>query len=233
MSPIIVDGLAVAHLGADTNGAIVAYDLNTGVQKWQWTNDGPGYDSPVILTLGDAKLVVTQTDRKIVALNAPDGKLVWQTDFAPKGMAHNTATIIVDGQTLIYTGSGRGTAAVKLEKTGGAVTAALLWKNTDVGPQFASPVLKDGLLYGLSQRGQFYCLNAQTGKTAWIRNRRWPWRRLRFHCGCGLGLDGADAERATHHFPAVRQGLHADCRDQSRRQTHLWLPRRRRQADFC
>jgi outer membrane protein assembly factor BamB len=29
-------------------------------------------------------------------------------------------------------------------------------------------VLKDGLLYGLSQKGQFYCINAQTGQTAWV-----------------------------------------------------------------
>jgi outer membrane protein assembly factor BamB len=169
-SPIIVNGLAVADLGGDTNGAVAAYDLNTGTQKWQWTGDGPGYDSPVLLTLGDASLIVLQTAKKIAALNAVDGKLAWQTDFTPKGMAQNTATPIVDGQTLIYTGTGRGTVAVKLEKTGDTITAKPLWSNLDVEPRFATPVLKNGLLYGLSQRGQFYCINAQTGKTAWIES---------------------------------------------------------------
>jgi outer membrane protein assembly factor BamB len=168
MSPIIVNGLCIAHLGGNTNGAIVAYDLNTGSQKWQWTGDGPGYDSPVLLQTGDASLIVLQTAKKILAINAADGKVAWQTDFVPKGMSSNVATPIVDGQTIIYTGGGRGTVAVKLEKTGDTITAAPLWSNMDVGPRFASPVLKDGLLYGLSQRGQFYCINAQTGKTAWI-----------------------------------------------------------------
>jgi outer membrane protein assembly factor BamB len=28
-------------------------------------------------------------------------------------------------------------------------------------------VLKNGLIFGLSQPGNFYCINAQTGKTAW------------------------------------------------------------------
>lgn len=168
MSPIIVNGLCVAHLGGDGNGTIAAYDLKSGSKKWQWTGDGPAYDSPVMLTLPKASLIVLQTDKKIVALNAADGKLAWQTDFAPKGMAHNTATPIVDGQTLIYTGAGRGTVAVKLEMTDGAVTAKELWSNPDLAPQFASPVLKNGLLYGLSGRGQFYCINAQTGQTAWV-----------------------------------------------------------------
>jgi outer membrane protein assembly factor BamB len=168
MSPIIVNGLAVAHLGGDANSAVVAYDLKSGEQKWQWTGDGPAYDSPVLLTSAGAKLIVLQTDKKIVAIDAANGKLAWQTDFAPKGMAHNTATPIVDDQTLIYTGAGRGTVAVKLEKTGDTWIAKELWSNPDLAPQFASPVLKSGLLYGLSGRGQFYCINAQTGKTAWV-----------------------------------------------------------------
>jgi outer membrane protein assembly factor BamB len=168
MSPIIVNGLCVAHLGAETNGAIVAYDLKSGSQKWQWTGDGPAYDSPVLLKLGRARLILLQTAKEIVAINAADGKLAWQTDFAPKGMAQNTATPIVDGQTLIYTGAGRGTVAVKLEKTGDTITAKPLWSNPDLAPRFASPVLKNSLLYGLSQKGQFYCINAQTGKTAWV-----------------------------------------------------------------
>jgi outer membrane protein assembly factor BamB len=168
MSPIIVHGLCVAHLGGETNGAIVAYNLKTGKKEWQWTGDGPAYDSPVLLKLGRTSLIVSQTAKKIVAINAADGKLAWETDFAPKGMAQNTATPVVDGQTVIYTGSGRGTVAVKLEKTGDTITAKPLWSNPDLSPRFASPVLKNGLLYGLSQKGQFYCINAQTGKTAWV-----------------------------------------------------------------
>jgi outer membrane protein assembly factor BamB len=168
MSPLIVNGMAVAQLGGATNGAVVAYDLKSGDQKWQWLGDGTSYDSPVLLTVPDAKLIVLQTDKRIVALGANDGKPVWQTDFVQKARNYNVLTPIVDGQTLIYTGAGRGTTAVKLEKAGDAWSAKELWNNTDVMQQFASPVLKDGLLYGLSQRGQFYCINAQTGKTAWV-----------------------------------------------------------------
>jgi len=170
LSPIIVKGLCVAHLGGDTNGAIVAYDLKTGEAKWQWTGDGPAYDSPVLLSLGKTRLIVLQTAKKVVAINAADGKLAWETDFAPKGMANNIATPIVDGQTLIYTGAGRGTFAVKLEKSGDTITSKPLWSNPDLAPQFASPVLKSGLLYGLSAKGKFYCIDAKTGKTAWVED---------------------------------------------------------------
>jgi outer membrane protein assembly factor BamB len=168
MSPIIVNGLAVAHLGGTTNGAVVAYDLKSGSQQWKWTGEGPAYASPALFTSAGASLIVLLTDKTIVAINAADGKAAWQKDFAQKGRAYNAATPIVDGQTLIYTGAGRGTVAVKLEKTGDTWTAKELWSNPDLAPQFASPVLKNGLLYGLSQRGEFYCINAQTGTTAWV-----------------------------------------------------------------
>jgi len=37
MSPVILDGMAIAHLGGKENGAIIAYDLDTGDVKWRWT----------------------------------------------------------------------------------------------------------------------------------------------------------------------------------------------------
>ncbi|MGA2175181.1 MAG: PQQ-binding-like beta-propeller repeat protein [Verrucomicrobiota bacterium] len=168
VSPLVLNGLCIAQLGGKSNGVVAAYDLATGAEKWKWPGDGPAYASPVLMQVGDAKLIVTQTDKRVVALNLSDGKLAWETPFAPQGMgAANAATPIIDGQTLIYTGTGRGTVAVKLEKQGDSFTATPLWSNSDNSPRFSTPVLKNGLLFGLSQDGNFYCLNAQTGKTAW------------------------------------------------------------------
>src|SRR6185436_3471944 len=36
-SPIITDGLCIAQLGGPDNGAVAAYALNTGEQKWRWS----------------------------------------------------------------------------------------------------------------------------------------------------------------------------------------------------
>lgn len=108
------------------------------------------------------------TEKSVVGLGVADGKLLWQVPFAVQGMAYNAATPIVDGDTVIYTGQNRGTKAVKIEKQGDAFVATPLWSNPDVGVQFNTPVLKDGLLYGLSDKGVFFCLDAKTGKTDWV-----------------------------------------------------------------
>jgi outer membrane protein assembly factor BamB len=172
-SPIIVDGLCVAQLGGKENGrgktegAVVAYDLATGAEKWKRPGGSPGYASPVLMTVGGTKLIIAQTDSEITAVTVADGKLVWEAPFPTGQMAYNASTPIVDGQTLIYGGTRRGEIAVRLEKQGDAVTAKELWANKDNSVQFNSPVLVNGRIIGLTQGGQFFCIDAKTGKTEW------------------------------------------------------------------
>jgi outer membrane protein assembly factor BamB len=166
-SPIVVDGLCIAQLGGPGNGGIVAYDLAGGNEKWKWTGDGPAYASPVLLTVGGAKAIVTETQGNVVAIGAADGKLLWKTPFAAGRMQYNAATPMVDGQTVIYSGSGRAIKAVKMEKKGDEIATTELWSTSENNPKFNTPVLKDGLVYGISEGNKLFCAKAETGKAAW------------------------------------------------------------------
>jgi len=168
MSPMIVDGMCIAHLGGAGNGAIIAYDLSTGDEKWRWSDEGPEYASPALLTVDGTKQIVTLTEKSIVGVGLADGKLLWQLPFAPVRRAYNAATPIVDGKTVIFIGASRGAKAVKIEKQGDGFVAKELWSNEEVDVQFNTPVLKEGLLFGLTSKDNLFCINAQTGKTAWI-----------------------------------------------------------------
>lgn len=172
-SPVIVDGMAIAHLGGAGNGALMAFDLATGEVKWKWAAEGPDYASPALLTVDGVKQVVTLTEKSAVGVAVADGKLLWEVPFVARGMDYNAATPIIEGQTVIITGAGRGTKALKIEKQGDKFAANELWSNPQLAPQFNTPVLKDGFLYGLSNRGNLYCINAQNGQTAWTDSNRY------------------------------------------------------------
>lgn len=166
-SPLILNGLCIVQVGGEGEGAIVALDLATGDEKWKWAGDGTAYASPVLNTVAGQE-VVAETARNIVGLNAADGKLLWHAAFALQGHGgYNAATPIVDGPTVIYSGSARGTKAVKLEKQGDAFAAKEVWSNKENSVQFNTPVLKDGLLFGITADDKFFCINAKDGKTAW------------------------------------------------------------------
>jgi len=166
-SPLILDGVCVMQIGSEEKGVTIAYDLATGEPKWKWSDDGSAYSSPVVLTLNGAKIIAAVSSKRLVGLGLADGKLLWDTPFAPPSRAYNASTPIVDGQTVIWAGSGRGTKAAKVEKTGDQLALKELWSNPDNAVQFNTPVLKGGQLYGLSQAGALFCLDAQSGKTLW------------------------------------------------------------------
>jgi outer membrane protein assembly factor BamB len=165
-SPIIVDGMAIAQVGGQQNGAVVAYDLNTGEQKWKWALAGvaPSYGSPAVMTASGTKLIIAQVSDGLVALEAASGKLVWEV-VNEGGSRYKAATPIVDGDTLIYLDGPA--KAVKLTKEGDKFVAKTLWTVPENAVQFNTPVLREGLLVGLSGRHDLFCINTETKKTAW------------------------------------------------------------------
>lgn len=172
MSPIVVDGMCIAHLGGAGNGAIIAYDLETGDEKWRWNEEGPEYASPVLFVINGLKQVVTLTEKSIVGIDVNDGKLLWNVSFMPSGRAYNASTPIVDGQTIIYSGATRGTKAIKIEKHDDEFIVKEIWNNEGVSVQFNTPILKDGVLFGITERDNLFCILAENGQTAWIDTTR-------------------------------------------------------------
>ncbi len=167
-SPLVVDGLCIVQLGGDREGAIVAYDLATGEERWKWAGDGTAYASPSLLILEGTKVIVAETSANIVGIGLSDGKVRWKTPFAVQGFGgYNAASPVVEGETVIYTGSNRGIRAAKLAKEGDELAAKELWNNPEKSMQYNTPVIKDGLLYGLTQGNELFCVHLKDGKTAW------------------------------------------------------------------
>jgi len=166
-SPVIANGLCIAQLGGGDRGGVIAYNLASGDEKWRWEGGSAAYASPTLLTVGGTQYVIAETENKIVALTLADGKLAWETPFPVQGRGYNAATPIVDGQTIYYAGSNRGATAVKLEQQDQGLAGTELWKNTDNSVQFNTPIVKGGMLYGLTANDVFFCINTKDGQTAW------------------------------------------------------------------
>ncbi len=166
-SPLIADKLVVAQFGGEGTGGIAVYELDGGKEKWKWTDEGTAYASPVLMTVGETKMLVAETSASVVGLDMKTGKLLWKTAFTVTGRGYNASTPMVDGQTVIFSGSARGTRALKIEKKGDEFTAKEVWNNKDQSTMYNTPVLKNGRVFGLTSADSLFCVNAETGKTAW------------------------------------------------------------------
>ncbi len=165
-SPLLVDGLCVVQVGGDRGGAVVAYDLADGKERWRWSSDGTKFASPMLLTLNDLKAVVVETAGSIAAVNLAGGKLLWKTNFSTR---YNASTPMVEGDVVYFAGSGQPVTAVTLEKQGDALTGKELWTDNDASVIFNTPVIKDGLMFGLSERNEIFCIDTKTGKRLWSK----------------------------------------------------------------
>ena len=167
-SPLLTDGMCIIHVGKKDDGQMIALDLNTGNEKWKWAGEGPAYSSPSVMTIGGTKLLIATTEKNIMALGLSDGKLLWQIAAPPQSRFYNCVSPYIDGQTIVYSGQGTGSKAIKVEKQGDQFTTKEVWANAEVGARWNTPVLKDGFLYGFTDQKRIYCLNYSNGQTAWL-----------------------------------------------------------------
>jgi len=97
-------------------------------------------------------MIVTETSKSVVALDPANGKLLWQTRLRPRAWPYNAANPIVEGATVILQRPGLGPRHQSRENREARrhLCCQGLWSNTDNAVQFNTPVLKKGLLYGLT-----------------------------------------------------------------------------------
>ncbi len=69
------------------------------------------------MTVDGKKHVIVQSDKNLMALNVSDGKIQWQIPTVPEKRSYNSATPVLDGLTVIYTGQGNRYQSCKGPKT--------------------------------------------------------------------------------------------------------------------
>ena len=166
VSPAGEGDLVIVHPG--NHGPLTAFDATTGAMRWEGTGRG-AYASPMIVDLGGARQVVTMTQDSVVGVALADGRQLWE--YAWRSRAEPSAiTPVVHGDTLIVSSQAMGVAALKPTRRDGAWVVDRVWQTTEVSLFLSNPVLVGDTLFGLSEkaRGQFFALDANTGRVLWL-----------------------------------------------------------------
>ena len=166
-SPIVDRGLLILNVGGNS-GALMAYNAETGEEKWSLKADGDSYASPIVADLGGIHQVITVSVLSIIGVAADSGALLWRIPYPSNGPV-TIATPVLYQQTVICSGHSRGTKAFTITKRGNEWATEQAWHNPDVSLWMNTPVLSGDFLFGLSQRnsGQYFCLDTRTGKVLW------------------------------------------------------------------
>jgi len=114
-------------------------------------------------------MVVSSTQGFVIGV-ALDGRLLWRF---PLDSQNGSTTPVLNNDTIIVNSTDR-VIAFRPRLRDAAWIVETMWETKDVSTYLSTPVVADGVLYGLStkQRGQFYAIDAKTGQVLWLGSPR-------------------------------------------------------------
>ncbi|MCC6536462.1 MAG: PQQ-like beta-propeller repeat protein [Bryobacterales bacterium] len=164
-SPLVVGNKLYLNIGAK-NAGVGAFDTATGKLLWKASSHAMSYSSPAAAPFG----IVFFTREGILITDPDSGRIRYEKPWRARAQASaNVATPLVDGN-LLFVSSNYAAGAIVLDFSTSPPTE--LWSGDDaISAHYATPVIKDGVLYGLhgpTQTGQqLRAVELRTGKVLW------------------------------------------------------------------
>jgi outer membrane protein assembly factor BamB len=172
-SPLVDRGLVIFHVGGHNKGALTAFDANSGSVKWRWDGDGPGYGSPIAADFDGTRQIVTLTQQKVVGVEAATGALLWERPYETRSTTNSLTPLLYEGKVILGD-AGHPLEALTVSKRESRWITEQVWANEEVPMRLSNAVLSDRTIFGLSTRnaGQYFAVDAATGKTLWTSEPR-------------------------------------------------------------
>jgi outer membrane protein assembly factor BamB len=176
-------------------GSLTAFDVETGDVKWTVGEQG-FFAAPIIADLAGTRQVISMTQKHVIGVSLADGRLLWQYSW-PGGFGGIMPVIYGDTVIVSSHSSGvaafrpassdgdrkaetvweaivsrfdAAMAAWSSDKSDSAWKVETVWETKEVSMYISNPVVIADTLFGLSHRarGQFFALDAKTGKVLWL-----------------------------------------------------------------
>ena len=181
-SPLIENNVGIVHVGNLTGGDLIAFDLKSGKEKWRWHGPAPSSSSPVVASLHGVRQVIVLTRESLAGVEAKDGRQLWS--FSIESNAQIVTPIVFE-DLVIFSAYRSPTTAVRIQKNAPVWSADKAWETDEVTLYTSTPVLVEDKLYGLSyaNRGQFFAMEARTGKVLWTSEGRQAQGAAILSCG--------------------------------------------------
>jgi outer membrane protein assembly factor BamB len=167
--PIIYRNLLISLAGGP-KALLVALDKDSGRELWtalSLPRDGAGYGTPALVPAGGTMQLVFWHPQAIVGLDPLTGTKFWEVPLKPSyGMSIMAPQR--DGDTLFAGGIGYAAVALRLDPSRPA--AMELWrgnKSNGIYPVNSTPLIENGVIYGVDQPGQLRAVKLATGERLW------------------------------------------------------------------
>lgn len=154
---------------------LAAFDKASGELAWKADRnlDAPdeaaqSYSTPVVATLDGQELLYTLGADHVTAHDAASGKEMWRVGgFNPGGerfFRSIASPAAADGVLVAPYARGKTVTAITLGGSGDVTKSHVAWRQEGVGADVPTPVIRDGKVYLLTDRGLVVVLSLNDGR---------------------------------------------------------------------
>jgi outer membrane protein assembly factor BamB len=169
-SPVVAGSQIVVGVGGKGAG-VIGLDTLTGETKWQCSDDGPSYATPVVATIHGRSFAFAFTKEGLVGVDREQGKLLWSIPFRSRLYESvNASTPLVIGDIVFVSATyGTGSLAIRVQPDG---QFEELWRSArSMDSHFSNLIHVDGTVYGFAGRhesdAELRAIELATGKVHW------------------------------------------------------------------
>ncbi|MDH3744250.1 MAG: PQQ-like beta-propeller repeat protein [Acidobacteriota bacterium] len=164
-SPLVVGETVVILVGGEKHGTVCALAAADGETVWCAGDTATGYQSPMLLKVGDSEHLVVTSNTHLYGLDPESGKSRWSFLYEPKGGEGSSHPVTV-GEDRLLIETEAGFKLLKIYPATQGVVVKQMWTSTQFKDSFAVPLAHGDALFGY--RGSiFSCLDAGTGELNW------------------------------------------------------------------
>lgn len=169
-SPLIWENLVIVHVGARPDGCFMAFDRDSGRERWRSAGDPAGYSTPILIDRAGGPQLVGWTPKHVLGLSPQSGQVEWRVPYEVT-MGVSIAAPICQRGLIFVTGYWEGSKTIRLGKNRSDV--ALAWEdNEHLRGLMSQPLVRDGFVYSLDKRFGLTCFEFETGRKLWDDKHR-------------------------------------------------------------
>ena len=161
-APMVEGDLLVVEVGGGRGKAYAALDPATGKTRWTTQDGNPTYTSPIAVTLGGKRQLISLGGHQIVSLDT-GGELLWSHTWDG-----GIAMPLFIAPDKLFVSTFQASMVARLSREGDAVKVEQIWQNAEMNNHFNSSVVSGGYIYGFDNN-ILKCISAEEGKRMWAK----------------------------------------------------------------
>jgi outer membrane protein assembly factor BamB len=172
-SPVLYQNLLIFHCDGGDATFVIALDQDSGKERWRTPreiDDGRtfSFSTPLLIHVVGQPLLISPASDAVYGYDPANGEQRWVAQY-PNRWSIVPRPVFADGLVLICTGY-EGPAellAIRPDGKGDVTESHIVWREDQFVPHNPSPIVHQGFVYLVSDKGIASCRELATGKLRW------------------------------------------------------------------